>query len=708
MQILMAARARGVQAIDGPFLQVRDVPAFLPLHPHADPDGRPRPRRAGHRRALPAGPRRAGLPGGRQALGDAGLRRQVGAAPGPDRRRERDLRALPGGLRPRRAHPGRLRVGHQRGRRQEGLGDAGRGDDRRGQPQDVPLHPHADPDGRPRPRRAGHRRALPAGPRRAGLRGGRQALGDARLRRQVGPAPGPDRRRQRDLRALPGRLRPRRADPGRLRVGHQRGRRQEGLGDAGRGDDRRGQPQDGPGHRRQGRKMALVIAGKGGVVGHQRGRRQEGLGDAGRGDDRRGQPQDGPGHRRQGPRCGAATHHLVRSAAGLSEAPPLRPLRDEDDRAPAQHEASRCLVVGGGRRRRHVQAQRSQPAEPRVHRLHGDGGGEHVALVHGSRVVAGVPAGDGEHAGDGLREVVQGDADRVPAVDQSRASRRGGVVVDPREVAGQARQFGRAGDQVCTEHVPRPAHRPRARGAGRPRPDVPGRHGAEEIRGPRQVRGRRELVDVPGGGGVGGTQQHGAPAVVQHCPPELVGRGDPQQRQSGRGAAGTAAVLPQRLHGGRGVQRVAQQRLAGEQQAAVGQVGPDVLGGQGRLSDGDVADQSRAGERSARHPRRQLVVQCQREAVAHHGGVLGLQSAGEGHPGCRVEDLPHPELVEERTSDTLWSAGVTWHCCCSHDYCQTIWDMHFGVKSGHPSAGAKVENTAWREVRDPGGDDDRS
>jgi citrate lyase subunit beta / citryl-CoA lyase len=28
MQILMAARARGVQAIDGPFLQVRDVPAF--------------------------------------------------------------------------------------------------------------------------------------------------------------------------------------------------------------------------------------------------------------------------------------------------------------------------------------------------------------------------------------------------------------------------------------------------------------------------------------------------------------------------------------------------------------------------------------------------------------------------------------------------------------------------------------------------------
>ena len=78
MQILMAARARGVQAIDGPFLQVRDV---------------------------------AGVRGGRQALGDARLRRQVGAAPGPDRRRQRDLRAVAGGLRPRRADPRRLRLG---------------------------------------------------------------------------------------------------------------------------------------------------------------------------------------------------------------------------------------------------------------------------------------------------------------------------------------------------------------------------------------------------------------------------------------------------------------------------------------------------------------------------------------------------------------------------------------------------------------------
>ena len=33
----------------------------LPLHPHADPDGRPRPRPAGHRRPLPADPRRRRL-----------------------------------------------------------------------------------------------------------------------------------------------------------------------------------------------------------------------------------------------------------------------------------------------------------------------------------------------------------------------------------------------------------------------------------------------------------------------------------------------------------------------------------------------------------------------------------------------------------------------------------------------------------------------
>ncbi len=79
MRILMAARANDLQAIDGPFLQIKDVDAY-------------RTRRGPRRRAR--------------------LRRQVGPAPGSDRRRERGLRALAGGLRPLRAHPGRVRLLH--------------------------------------------------------------------------------------------------------------------------------------------------------------------------------------------------------------------------------------------------------------------------------------------------------------------------------------------------------------------------------------------------------------------------------------------------------------------------------------------------------------------------------------------------------------------------------------------------------------------
>ena len=65
----------------------------VPLHPDADPDGRPGARQAGHRRPVPADPRRRRLPPGRRPLGRARLRRQVGAAPRPDRRRERGVLA---------------------------------------------------------------------------------------------------------------------------------------------------------------------------------------------------------------------------------------------------------------------------------------------------------------------------------------------------------------------------------------------------------------------------------------------------------------------------------------------------------------------------------------------------------------------------------------------------------------------------------------
>ena len=79
LRILVAARAFGLQAVDGPHAAIHDA------------DG-------------PAGQR-----GQRRG---PGLRREVGAAPGPGRHRQRRVLPGPGRLRPGRAHPGRLRVPH--------------------------------------------------------------------------------------------------------------------------------------------------------------------------------------------------------------------------------------------------------------------------------------------------------------------------------------------------------------------------------------------------------------------------------------------------------------------------------------------------------------------------------------------------------------------------------------------------------------------
>ena len=79
MRILMAARTHDLQAIDGP---------------------------------VPADQGRRRLPPGRRPVRRARLRRQVGAAPRPDRRGQRGLLAGPGRLRPRRADPRRVRVLH--------------------------------------------------------------------------------------------------------------------------------------------------------------------------------------------------------------------------------------------------------------------------------------------------------------------------------------------------------------------------------------------------------------------------------------------------------------------------------------------------------------------------------------------------------------------------------------------------------------------
>ena len=116
----------------------------------------------------------------------------------------------------------------------------------------LPLHPDADPDGGPRPRQAGDRRALPPDPRRRRLQAGRRPQRRARVRRQVGAPPRPDRCRQRGLLAAAGGLRPRREHPRRVRALHLRGGRSDRCGDARRRDDRRGLAQDGAGHLRQG------------------------------------------------------------------------------------------------------------------------------------------------------------------------------------------------------------------------------------------------------------------------------------------------------------------------------------------------------------------------------------------------------------------------------------------------------------------------
>ena len=83
MQILMAARAHDKQAIDGPYLQIRDVDGFT--------------RVAGRSAAL-------GFDGKWVLHPD-----QIDAA-------NEVYSPLPGGLRPRREHPRRLRVLHLRGR----------------------------------------------------------------------------------------------------------------------------------------------------------------------------------------------------------------------------------------------------------------------------------------------------------------------------------------------------------------------------------------------------------------------------------------------------------------------------------------------------------------------------------------------------------------------------------------------------------------
>ena len=148
-------------------------------------------------------------------VGRIGIEAQIENAAGPDRR-GRDRRRL----RPDRDD--HLRPGRLHGLDQHALAGGRRAAARLRRRRRLPLRADAHPDGGAGPRRAGDRRAVPADPRRGRLPPGRRPVGGARLRRQVGAAPGPDRRRQRGLLAVPGRLRPRRADPRRVRALHRR------------------------------------------------------------------------------------------------------------------------------------------------------------------------------------------------------------------------------------------------------------------------------------------------------------------------------------------------------------------------------------------------------------------------------------------------------------------------------------------------------
>ena len=105
MRILVAARANGIAAIDGPFLKVRDTDAFR--------------RVAGRSAALGYDGKWVLHPDQIEAGNEIFSPRQAG-------------------LRPCGADPGGVRVAHLRGRRCQGRGDARRRDDRRGEPQDGP------------------------------------------------------------------------------------------------------------------------------------------------------------------------------------------------------------------------------------------------------------------------------------------------------------------------------------------------------------------------------------------------------------------------------------------------------------------------------------------------------------------------------------------------------------------------------------------
>ena len=221
------------------------------------------------------------------------------------------------------------------------------------------------------------------------------------------------------------------------------------------------------------------------------------------------------------------------------------------------------------------------------------------------------------------------------------------------DIQGQASQFRRTADYVGATVQ----HRSGQAGIEVRPGDTLAEDLAIPIGGRRRRRSQigtdlRQVVVMVGGVRVGARaqRQHRATVEVEDEPIGLVDGGDPQGDQPGGRPARLRGILLHPDNLGAGEQRVTDRREAEERQPAVEQVGFDVLGGQRRLSDRDVADQARMRQRPRQPGDRggQLGVQRQPQPVTENALVHSGQPSGERHRRRTGEDLAGVHLVEVR------------------------------------------------------------
>src|SRR3984957_17076065 len=220
---------------------------------------------------------------------------------------------------------------------------------------------------------------------------------------------------------------------------------------------------------------------------------------------------------------------------------------------------------------------------------------EGVALVHRRGVVAGLPAQHGRQVRQQLAGLRQRQPDGVAAVDQA-TSTEARIMMHPGNIQGEASQFRRTADYVGAT-----VQRRSGQACIEVRPgDTLAKDLAIPIGGRRRRRSQigtdlRQVVVMVGGVrvGAGAQRQHRAAVEVEDQSVGLVDGGDPQGHQAGGRPARLDGILLQPDNLGAGEQRVTDRWETEERQPAVEQVGLDMLGGQRRLADRDVADQAR-------------------------------------------------------------------------------------------------------------------